>query len=141
MMSMDREWPMDSKLRRQQVQRGQTLAELAVVTPILVIIVVGILDFGRVLMVQHTITSVARQSARLATMTNSVESLYSKINASLESRGLHPGAATINVTGLTGASGEPTQVTISYHVRPLILRLLHVERSFTIGAASRMRRE
>lgn len=140
-MSMDRGWQMDSKLRWQRPQRGQTLAELAIVTPILVIIVVGIVDFGRVLMVQHTVTSVARQSARLATMTNSAESLYSKISASLESRGLHPGAATINVTGLTGASGEPTQVTISYRVTPLILRLLRVEKSFTISAASRMRRE
>ncbi|MCS6803834.1 MAG: TadE/TadG family type IV pilus assembly protein [Acidobacteriota bacterium] len=141
MMSLHRRGDINTESRRPQAQRGQTLVEFAMAAPILVIMLVGIVDFGRVLMVQHSITNAARQSARLATMTNSAESVYSKINASLASGGLSSDAVTISVTGLTGRSGEPTQVTISYRLTPLILRLLHIDQTVTLSAASRMRRE
>ena len=50
-------------------QRGQALAEMAFVTVLLVILTLGIIDFGRMLMVQNVITHAVRDGARMAALT------------------------------------------------------------------------
>jgi hypothetical protein len=49
-------------------QSGQGLVELALVIPVLVIIVVGALDLGRVFFSVITVTNVAREGARYLTL-------------------------------------------------------------------------
>lgn len=46
--------------------RGQALAEFALVLPLLLLLMVGILDFGRAVYASHTIGNAAREAARLA---------------------------------------------------------------------------
>ena len=47
-------------------QRGQALVEMALVLPILLLIVFGIVEFGRIYTYQLQVNSVARQAARSA---------------------------------------------------------------------------
>jgi len=47
-------------------ERGQALTEFAIVLPLLLLLLVGILDFGRAVYASHTIGNAARQAARLA---------------------------------------------------------------------------
>jgi Flp pilus assembly protein TadG len=44
--------------------RGQTLVEFALILPIFLLILMGLLDFGRVIYAQHTINQDAREGAR-----------------------------------------------------------------------------
>ena len=45
---------------------GQTLVEFALVLPILLVVIVGVLDGGRVIFTNTTLSQAAREGARLA---------------------------------------------------------------------------
>ena len=47
-------------------RRGQTLVEFALVLPLLVLVLVGIFDFGRAIFAYNTVSNAAREGARLA---------------------------------------------------------------------------
>lgn len=47
-------------------QRGQALVEFALILPLLVLLLVGVFDFGRAIYAYNTISNAARQGARLA---------------------------------------------------------------------------
>lgn len=49
-------------------ERGQSLVELAIMLPILLIILLGIIDFGRVFYAYVTITNASREGARYGSM-------------------------------------------------------------------------
>ena len=55
-----------SKLHK---RRGQATVELALVTPLLMIIVIGIFEFGRAWNQKQVITNAARDGARVAALT------------------------------------------------------------------------
>jgi Flp pilus assembly protein TadG len=123
---------------------GQALVETSILAPVLIFILVGIVDFGRVLMVQHAVTSVARQGARVASVgdqSTSSTSMYEKVRSSLTSKGLDPSQATVTISGINAASGQPTEVAISYPVTLVILDLIHTNSAINISATSRMRHE
>lgn len=56
--------------------RGQTLAEFALVLPVLLLVMMGIVDFGRAVWAYNTLSNAAREGARVAivdqTMTGGV---------------------------------------------------------------------
>jgi Flp pilus assembly protein TadG len=58
---------------RQVRQRGQALAEMAFVVVLLVMLSLGIIDFGRMLMVQNVITHAVRDGARIAALTKDTD--------------------------------------------------------------------
>ena len=47
-------------------QRGQSLVEVALVLPILVLILLGVFDFGRSVFAFNTVANAAREAARVA---------------------------------------------------------------------------
>jgi Flp pilus assembly protein TadG len=50
-------------------KRGQSVVELALVLPLLLLVLFGITEFGRAWMTQNVLTSAAREGARLAVVT------------------------------------------------------------------------
>jgi Flp pilus assembly protein TadG len=50
-------------------QRGQAMAEMGMVVLLFVVLTLGIMDFGRMLMVLNVITHAARDGARIAALT------------------------------------------------------------------------
>jgi hypothetical protein len=52
--------------RRQQHERGQSLVEFAVVLPIFLLVVFGLVDVGRLVYTNATLSQAAREGARLA---------------------------------------------------------------------------
>lgn len=51
---------------RRRSERGQSLVETALVLPILLIILMGIFDFGRAIYAYNAVSNSAREAARLA---------------------------------------------------------------------------
>jgi Flp pilus assembly protein TadG len=86
-----------SKLQR---RRGQATVELALVTPLLMIIVIGIFEFGRAWNEKQVITNAARDGARIAALT-------------LNNPAIADDSATkvityaLNVAGIALPSGQP----------------------------------
>ncbi|MCX2748194.1 pilus assembly protein [Arthrobacter sp. MI7-26] len=53
-------------MKAKQKERGAVAVELAIVLPLLLLILIGIIEFGRVLNVQVSLTQAAREGARYA---------------------------------------------------------------------------
>jgi Flp pilus assembly protein TadG len=53
------------RLRGRERSRGQALVEFALVLPVFVMLILGLLDFGRVMYIQHTLAEAAREATRV----------------------------------------------------------------------------
>jgi Flp pilus assembly protein TadG len=97
--------------------RGQALVEFAIILPIFALLLFALLDFGRVIYAQQTITQDAREGARaglVAALDSPVTtSSYQKIrDAALK---MAPGVALANsnITGAPGACSATSTDSIS----------------------------
>lgn len=108
-------------LRRQD---GQGIVEFALVVPVLVLIIFGILESGRFLDVWLVATNAAREGAR----TGAVHATPSEITAAVWAAAptLSPGSTTIEIVNAQGTSGTPITVRVRHSflfVVPLIASL------------------
>ena len=104
-----------SRLSLLRGDRGQSLAELAIVLPILMAVVIGIFEFGRAWNVRQTVTHAAREAARSAVIpTSTSDAVDDVIDDRLIAAALDPGLATVTVTGMGGLPGTATTIEVSY---------------------------
>lgn len=81
-------------------QRGQALAEFALVVPLLLILVIGIIEFGRAWNARQVITDAAREGARLAVVqdpTVDQATVDTRIRDALRRAAIDPATATITL--------------------------------------------
>lgn len=92
---------MSAPARRHPGQRGQTLVEMALLMPVFLLLMLGLLDFGRVLYAQHTFNQAAREAARVALAdADETDAKYAAIRAAAVSSAPGTGLQAANVTGL-----------------------------------------
>ena len=102
-------------------KRGQSLVEFALIVPILVLLVMGIVEFGRIFMAQQAITNASREGARTGVLpTSSTSDVESTVNTYMTNAGL-TGTSSMTCTnvGPTTPSGSATSVTVSYSLEIL----------------------
>ncbi|MDP2529247.1 MAG: TadE/TadG family type IV pilus assembly protein [Candidatus Palauibacterales bacterium] len=106
---------------RHRRDRGQSLVEFVLVLPILLVIVFGIIEFANAWRTEQIITTVARETARVAVlpdMANRDADVADTANARLTSMGLQSSSATVSLTLCAGSSatcmGQPDKVQITY---------------------------
>ena len=68
------------KLR--ESNRGQALVELALILPLLLLLIFGIIEFGRVFSTQLMVAHGAREGVRQATVGASDQVIFEKVKAS-----------------------------------------------------------
>lgn len=94
---------------------GQSLAEFAILLPVLMGVVVGIFEFGRAWNIDQVLTNAAREGARLAVIPTSSEGdVIDAVEDRLAEAALDPGLANIGVTGMGTGVGTPAEVEIRY---------------------------
>ena len=113
-----RSWGRSPNVGRSQFRaRGQTLVEFALVIPIFLLLLFALLDFGRVIYAQQTITNDAREGARkglvAANDTTINQASYDKIRTA--ALVMAPGVAigNSNITGHAGACTSTAADTTS----------------------------
>lgn len=101
--------------------RGQSLVEMVLVLPILLVLVFGIIEFATAWRAFQLITNVAREGARLSvTPTATDAGVQSRVDELLTSSGLDADAATVTLAcegspgGLCTTSGQGNEVQIDY---------------------------
>jgi len=104
-----------SKLQR---PRGQATVELALVTPLLMIIVIGIFEFGRAWNEKQVITNAARDGARVAALTKygsniADDSADNTIRRTLNTAGISLPSGQPTWTGFKGGTGSAVTVRLS----------------------------
>lgn len=103
-------------MRRNSARRkGVAAVEFAVVAPLFFLVVLGIIEFGRALMVQQIITNASREGARRAIIENATTSEVKSLVNDYLSRTSVSGS-TVTVSPPPGPSlglGDPITVTVS----------------------------
>jgi Flp pilus assembly protein TadG len=136
--------PLHRRLREDS--RGQALVEFALVIPILMLLLLGIVDFARAWNVYEVLTDAGREATRLAVVDNG--STAAEVREVVKQAAARAGVAVADgdIAIAEGAArGEPTTVTISYgHTLRWVgglLGLVGADRTIDFTIASTMRRE
>jgi Flp pilus assembly protein TadG len=90
--------------------RGAAAVEFALLLPVLLLIVFGIIDFGRALNAQITLTQAAREGARLAALGE--PDVVGRTQAA--ATGLSPVTVTVTACPAGAGPGADASVTTSY---------------------------
>lgn len=101
-------------------RKGQAMVEFALVLPILLLILLGIVDFGRILNEHLTVTAAAREGARSAAVMNTdatVTGVVQQAASSLKTDG-NPLTITISPSPAR-VSGSPVTVEVKHDVEIL----------------------
>ena len=104
--------------RRPRGERGASAVEFALVAPLLILLVLGIAEFGRAFQVQGTLSAAAREGVRTMALQNDqaqakamVRSVASSLNPALTNAQIAISPASCPVVYTPGAS---VRVTITY---------------------------
>jgi Flp pilus assembly protein TadG len=126
---------------------GQALVEFALIVPVLMLLLVGVFEFGRAWSAHQAVTDAAREGARLAVIADpnvTEDSVARVVRNALSAASLNGDLATIRLTGVSDATGEPARVAVTYPYQLTMLKALqgvNGEGSFTLGTAFVMRNE
>lgn len=110
-------------MKRLHAENGAALVEMAIVTPVLLLVLAGIAEFGLMFRAYEVTTNAAREGVRLAALPGNEENDYAIVRTRVEaylSDAALPGARTIAVTpesvalGALSANGARVTVTYTY---------------------------
>ncbi|OCA87516.1 hypothetical protein A8F94_06510 [Bacillus sp. FJAT-27225] len=107
-------------------EKGQSMVETALILPIVLMLLFGIVDFGRIFHAYLTLDHAGREAARLASIQKSNDDITAKINSSIA--GLESSRLTITISPNETArtSGTDATVTLVYNIdfiTPLVASL------------------
>ncbi|MGM0379993.1 MAG: TadE/TadG family type IV pilus assembly protein [Bacillota bacterium] len=96
--------------------KGQAMIEMAIILPILLLLILGIFDFGRILYSQILLENNARYAARVGIVKNSDSEIMQAINES--SSGLDSSRLNIVIdpSQSSRSSGDSLRVKLDYDV-------------------------
>jgi len=92
-------------------ERGAAAVEFALVMPILLLLVFAIIDFGRLLNQQITLTEAAREGARATSISNEIEG-QARVDLVLD--GISPVTTTITPCPITPGPTDDAVVNIQH---------------------------
>lgn len=107
---------LDKVCRSYRIKRqGASVVEFAIVAPVFFLLVFGMIEYGRMVMVQQVLTNASREGARQAVLDGSTTALVTTVVTGYLSSSSITGA-TVTVTPDppgNAAFGEPVTVTVS----------------------------
>lgn len=101
---------------------GQALVEFALITPFLLLFLLGIIEFGRAWNEHQVLTDATREGARQAAVFDDAkvmtqDSIEHVIKRVLFSNNMEPDSAVITLTNWDGGGGTPLTVKVQYPYR------------------------
>lgn len=125
---------------RRRSQSGQSLVEFALVLPILLLLLVGILDLGRAVAAYNSVSNGARSGARVAI----VDQNEAAVTTAVESEAF--GLPAVDVEYDWNVESDPQcprigcviEVTVSTDYTPATPIIGNITGSFTVSSSSRM---
>jgi Flp pilus assembly protein TadG len=106
-------------LNLEKDQQGQSIVEVALILPILILLFMGIIEFGIIFHNYLVITNASREGARVAIIGSSDLAITDRILSA--STSLQPEKLQINISpdSTQRKSGRLTTVEVSYHLNPV----------------------
>jgi len=109
------DWKLEKLCRSfRKKRRGAAAVEFAVVAPVFLLLVFGMIEYGRMVMVQQVITNASREGARVAVLDGSENAdVQTIVNQYLSSGSITGATITVTPTNPEEANfGEPVTVTV-----------------------------
>jgi Flp pilus assembly protein TadG len=139
-------------MKRIRSERGVALIETALTLPLLLLVTIGAVEFGRAYQTWQVLTNAAREGARLAVLPDITDAaVQARVTAYMVAGQLgNPGGATITVTRNTPlGTGTASTVLLEYPfnfivlqpVAQLVVNGSNVGAPLTMGASAMMRNE
>lgn len=132
-------------------RKGQALVEFALVLPLLMLLILGIVEFGRAWNAKQILTDAAREGARLSVVGDPTITDTSQVNPSIRTiialAGLDSSTVTISYPdGFKTGTGNVTSVMVSLPFQFVVLhRLVQLVTSsngtMVLSTTARMRNE
>jgi Flp pilus assembly protein TadG len=98
-------------------RRGAAAVEFALVAPLFVLLLLGIIEFGRAMMVQQVLTNATREGARQATLPEATAtSVQNTVVAFLSDASIRVSADDVTVTPAPETAFNNEQITVSVQV-------------------------
>ena len=122
-------------------RRGQAMVEMALALPLLILLLLSVMEFGRVLHDLLVVTEAAREGARSMAVNEGSAAAVARIQAAAPS--IDPAQMTITINPLTPVRGQPVTVTVVHPVQimtPLISEIFP-ENPFPVTGRAVMRVE
>lgn len=120
-------------------QRGQSLVEFALVVPILLLLVLGIMEFGRAYSTSLALQNAAREGARLAVTGSTDAQVVQRVRDAAPT--LDPARLSVSVSPATRRQGDNVTVIARYdfqYIVPMISQLTGSLRTFQQKVTMRM---
>jgi Flp pilus assembly protein TadG len=100
--------------RRRDRRRGVAAAEFAIVAPVFLMVVLGIIEVGRAIMVQQVLINASRVGARRAVMLSSTEdAVIDAVSEYTSAVGVATVSTSVSPDPETAEAGAPVTVTAS----------------------------
>ena len=98
-------------------ESGASAVEFALLLPVLMLILFGIIEFGLALYQQAILTNASREGARLAIVQSvppiTTAAVDTRIDSYLLSAGITPASVTHIISPIVGVTGTPVTVTLT----------------------------
>jgi len=127
--------------RRRTLQLGTALLEFALVAPVLVVLLFGTIEMGRVLHSVVLVTNAAREGARRGSVGENDGQIRNTVSTYLQAEGLRPAQLNTNITRSVVAGRPEINVTLTYAQDLLLPTLRLVPNPLPINATTVMRIE
>lgn len=103
------------KLRDLDRRRGAATVEFAIVAPLFIMLVFGMVEYGRMVMVQQLLTSAGREGARMGVLDGmTVDRVTTTVTSYLEDSSVPGATVTVSPSPLSSARyGDPVTVKVS----------------------------
>lgn len=100
-------------------KKGQSIVEMALILPIIMLLFMGIVDFGRIMNSQIQISSASRSGARLAAIGKSDNDIISTVNISTSTLKEENLIITISPNQASRGSEDIVTVLVEYDIQIL----------------------
>ncbi len=96
---------------------GQALVEFSLVFPVVLLLILGLVEFARAWNIQQVLTDTARESLRNSVVANTeftYDAMLGLVNSSLQRAALDPERAQVFLDGWKSGTGTPARIRIDY---------------------------
>lgn len=102
-------------MKQAKNNKGQSIVEMALLLPVLLMILLGILEFGRIYSAYMVISNAARDAARVGSVGGSSAQIYTSVTTTTASLKADDVTLVISTTG-TGGRGDAITVNVGYDI-------------------------
>jgi Flp pilus assembly protein TadG len=106
-----------TRMRRHGADRGSAAVEFALLLPVLMLIIFGIIDFGRYMNARIVLSQAAYEGARAAAVTDSTDAATAAVNRIAGGLGGTLDTPQVSVCSEPPAPNETATVTLTFHLK------------------------